>query len=130
MENWKPVVDYEDSYEVSDLGRVRSVRKSLRNPNPPLILAPVMGHGKYKDYPKIGLWRNGRAIARSVHRLVARAFLGEPPKEMERPTVNHKDNDHKNNRLDNLEWLSQADNVRAYHAKTQPDCHTHHDDQR
>lgn len=37
---------------------------------------------------------------------------------MQRPTVNHKDEDHSNNRLDNLEWMTQADNVRAYHGAT------------
>ena len=100
-ENWRPVVGFENYYEVSDLGNVRRKKSGrLRK----IDFAPI--------YPTILLSVNGVHTTIRVHRLVAEAFL--PPIEGKNH-VNHKDGNHKNNRLDNLEWCTQRENnLHAY----------------
>lgn len=61
-----------------------------------------------------GMWRvrlsvNGVKFSRSVHRMVAKAFLGEPEEHMH---VNHKNGDRSKNELANLEWVTHAENIR------------------
>jgi hypothetical protein len=82
MENWKPVVGYEESYEVSDLGRVRSVDRVIYQNNG----RPCFKKGKIlsnkidsKGYMIAQLWRNNQAYSAKVDKLVAEAFIGEPP---------------------------------------------------
>jgi len=117
MEIWKSVVGYEGLYEVSNLGRVRSHHASghrgFYNKEP-----HILSGGDVRGYRQIVLVdRNGGRRSGLIHRLVARAFLGEPPDPGH--TVNHKDFDQSNNRVENLEWLSHADNNR-YSAKVIP----------
>ena len=100
-EVWKPVVGYEDLYEVSNLGNVRG-RRGVLNPQP-------RRHG----YLSVWLYGNGGSAKRdgkqfSVHRLVAEAFIPNPNGCDE---VNHKDECKTNNCVDNLEWLSHRDNT-------------------
>lgn len=93
-EEWRPVVGWEEQYEVSNLGRVCRVQTGY-------MLKPYQeprGGGSYK----VKLYAGSRHGARTITRLVAMAFLGEPPqKDM---NVYHKDNDLTNNRVDNLYW--------------------------
>jgi hypothetical protein len=104
----KQVYGYEGLYLVSDTGKVFSEvfrnnkavfkrRKELKlNSN---------GHG----YLYVGLRKNGVTKRVYVHRLVAEHFLGKPP---EGSVINHKDHDRSNNNASNLEWVSQAENVK------------------
>lgn len=92
-EVWKPIPG-EEHYEVSNLGRVKSLRRNL-------ILRPYAAN----TYRKVRL-SNRREY---VHRLVAEAFLGGIPKGME---VNHIDFDKTNNRLENLEIVTRSQNIR------------------
>lgn len=65
-------------------------------------------------YQRIGLWADGKLYIRTIHRLVAMAFVANDlPKE--RTFVNHKDCNKKNNRAENLEWVTRKEN--AQHAK-------------
>lgn len=104
MELWKPIVGYEDFYEVSNLGRVRSLHGSG------LILKQQSTRTGYKV-----LWLyngkphgNGRSgKTHQVHRLVAEAFLPNPDAL---PEINHINEDKADNRADNLEWCSHAYN--------------------
>lgn len=111
-ERWLPVVGYEGLYEVSDLGRIRSLDriKSNGRRSRGRILSTPLSSG----YPCLNLCRGGSQVLVRVHRLVAEAFLGPAPDLSE--TVNHKDFDRTNNRPENLEWLSHADNMRHAHA--------------
>lgn len=104
MENWKPVVGYEGLYEVSDLGRVKSLNWQNRGFERCLYLKP---HNK--GYLQVELYKNNTAKMFMVHRLVALAFLPNPHNF---PQVNHKDENRKNNAVCNLEWCDQSYNVR------------------
>ncbi len=97
-EIWKPVVGYEGLYEVSNKGRVMSYRRTTG----PRILA----QGKTrKGYMQCDLRKDGVMKHRVVHRLVAIAFIGDLPGQ-----VNHKDGRKDNNDLSNLEIVTALEN--------------------
>lgn len=100
-EEWRPVSGYEGLYEVSDLGRVRSLRRivTMRREVPEMLLqTPINQDG----YPRATLHReNSKQISEPVHRMVALAFLG--PKSVN-AQVCHRDGNPSNNRLENLYW--------------------------
>lgn len=96
--DWRDVVGFEGLYEVSDQGQIRSVK------NGRILATHTMGDG----YVKAEFWKEGVRTQTSAHRVVARAFLGEPPEG--KPEVNHKDGDKLNNTPSNLEWCSRAEN--------------------
>jgi len=85
-------------------GKIQSIRVSNHGRVQWLNRAPTFGSNK-NGYREVGV----RNIAHLVHRLVARAFLGDPPAED--AVVNHIDSDRANNRVANLEWATQAENV-------------------
>ena len=98
-EIWCPIKGYEGQYEVSDKGRVRSLKFGKER-----ILKPVSD----KDgYLQVGLWKNGENKMCKVHRLVAQAFIPNP---QNLPEVNHKDEDKTNNFVHNLEWCDRKYN--------------------
>ena len=85
-EHWLPVPGWEGLYEVSDLGRVRSLpRQTMTGIRGGRILkAALGGHPDIQPgYPVVGLCRNGRQSHRPVHRLVLEAFVGPRPDGME-----------------------------------------------
>lgn len=96
-EKWLPVSGYEELYEVSDHGRVRSLRSGK-------VLAPCPSR---EGYVLVSLSR-GKAFKAKVHRLVAEAFIGDGSGL----SVNHRDLDKRNNHVSNLEWVPHADNIR------------------
>lgn len=108
-EEWRPVVGWEGRYEVSNLGRVKSLRG--RGNGPPMILLPSVVRGYLRVTPGP---RNGKI--RTVHSLVAEAFLGPrpAPRDGYRIEANHIDGVKSNCRSGNLEWLTQLEN--AHHA--------------
>lgn len=98
---WKPVVGYEGVYEVSNTGLIRRVLQY--NFNYPRVLKPIDTHGYYK----VTLSKNNIKQQRTIHRIVAEAFLPNPDNlEM----VNHKDENGHNNNVNNLEWCTRAYN--------------------
>lgn len=101
-ETWKPVPGF-PGYEVSDAGRVRSLRRRRRG-DPPRMLRPcISGHHYYRVF----LVLLGRTHTRYVHRLVLEAFLGPCPEGLE---ACHRDDDQTNNRLSNLRWDTRQAN--------------------
>lgn len=93
-EIWLPVKDYEEYYEVSNLGSVRSLRKTLKN-------------NIRNGYCQVGLFINGNRKIVYVHRLVAVTFISNPDNK---PEVNHKDGIKTNNNVFNLEWATFKEN--------------------
>ena len=102
-ETWKAIAGYEGLYEVSDLGRVKSL--NYNHTGKENILKPF---NNSKGYLRVRLCKNGHENAIAVHRLVACAFLPNP-NNLE--TINHKDEVKTNNTVGNLEWMSRKDNI-------------------
>ena len=106
-EVWKDVKDYEGHYQVSDKGRVRSLKFGKER-----ILKPRRdGWG----YLQVNFCKNGEQKKFKVHRLVAQTFILNPNNLTE---VNHRDEDKTNNKVENLEWCSSKYNSN-YGTRTQ-----------
>lgn len=107
-EEWRPVVGYEGIYEVSNVGRVRSVPRvdAAGRVRAPKIKAQTLSNG----YPMVLLYKDRKQRAARVHVLVAEAFLGPRPPGL---VVNHIDHDKTNNQTENLEYVTQLENIQA-----------------
>src|SRR5215207_2243798 len=106
IEEWRPVVGYEDRYLVSSEGRIYSIPRqdTMGRQWGDKILSPS-GAEKYLT---IGLHVDGIQATKRVHELIAEAFIGLPPAEME---VRHLDGDPRNNRLTNLCYGTRVENA-------------------
>lgn len=104
-EVWKDIVGYEGLYQVSNLGRVKSL--NYYKTKTPAILKLRIAHKRY-NYMDITLCKNGVKKRHKVHRLVAMAFIPNPNNL---PQINHKDCDVTNNCVDNLEWCTAKYNI-------------------
>ncbi len=111
MEIWKPVIGYEDSYMVSNQGRVKSLEKFIKSHNETRVQyrpEKILKQSKnIWGYMKVWLYKDSKRKEVFVHRLVVQAFLENPDNK---PCVNHIDNDKTNNRLENLEWCTYQEN--------------------
>ena len=107
-EIWKPVLHYEEEYEVSNKGRVRriGIRKGARVGR---ILAKAY---TARGYLMTTLWKNNVSRSYTIHILVARAFV-EGDHSL---TVDHIDGNKLNNDPSNLEWITREENTRRQHA--------------
>ena len=110
-EEWRDVVGYEGYYQVSNLGRIRSLDRAVRHAYRGTqsikghILTPCRGNGPYYS---VMLSKDGKAKSLRVHRLVATAFVPNPDRLN---CVNHKDGDKLNNSASNLEWCTHRHNT-------------------
>lgn len=101
-EIWRTVEGFEGYYEVSNLGRVRSVDRVDNMGHfqkGKLLVGGIDSYG----YKKVGLCKNGKVKTITVHRLVAETFIPNPDNL---PCINHKDEDKNNNTVWNLEWCT------------------------
>lgn len=104
QEEWRPVLDYEGWYEVSDQGRVRRVAKSWPGIEVPYILK---GQTSNVGYCMVFLYRHSKFKNVTVHSLVLQSFVGPRPAGHDADHINHIRTD---NRLSNLRWLNSFDN--------------------
>lgn len=98
-EKWRPVVGFENSYKISTSGRVKSYARGARG----RVLSPGIASN---GYPTVAL---GRGNTRTLHSMVAAAFIGPCPKGQE---VRHRDGNRKNSALRNLHYGTRSDNIR------------------
>ena len=103
METWKDIAGYEGLYKVSSYGRIKSFRKDKVNGD---IMKQIESH---KGYYEVSFRVKGQRKKFKVHRLVAIAFI---PNKYNKPLINHKDGNKKNNNIDNLEWVTHSENVK------------------
>lgn len=112
VEVWKEIEMYNRKYEVSNLGRVRTVYQELkRSDGVKYIIKPkLLKQRLNKDgYPTVTLGFHSKRTRVKVHRLVAIAFIPNPLNKKE---VNHIDFDRTNNKVENLEWTTHKENIR------------------
>lgn len=99
MEEWKPIEGYEGLYEVSNLGRVKSLWYGKER---------MLKMGKDKlGYLRVFLCNNNKGKNFLIHRLVAKAFIPNPDNK---PFIDHIDTNPSNNRIENLRWCTHKEN--------------------
>jgi len=110
IEEWKDVQGYEGSYQISDYGKVKSLQRKVNTRNvggriskEKILKSSLNAYG----YPLVVLCCNNIRTTTLVHRLVAKAFINNLNNC---PQVNHKDGNKQNNKLENLEWVTQSEN--------------------
>ena len=100
-EKWKDIDGYDGMYQVSDLGRVRSLKYGK---------VRVLRFGKnHKGYLQISLYKDRKRKRFYVHRLVANAFI--PNSDENKTQINHRDECKQNNRVSNLEYCTASYNL-------------------
>lgn len=110
-EIWKPIKNYENIYQISNYGRIRSLDRYITYPDghKQFCQEQLMYPGKtHSGYLQIGLNKNHRTYRYYVHQLVAQAFLDNPYHYTE---IHHKDYDKTNNNVNNLMWITHEENI-------------------
>ena len=116
VEEWRPIQGYEGLYEVSDWGRVKSVERTvtiyskLTNTTFKRIFESCIKskHHDKDGYEGVNLKRDGKHSTKKVHKLVATAFIPNPDNK---PCIDHINGVRDDNRVDNLRWCTQKENL-------------------
>ena len=107
MEIWKDIKGYEGMYQVSNMGRVKSLDRldnKGRKTHGKILTVKHDGGG----YCQVALSKDGQQVYPKIHRLVALHFI---PNAENKPQINHKDENKDNNAADNLEWVTSKENA-------------------
>ena len=96
-EKWKDIKDYEGLYQASNLGRIKSKHKILKQ-----IL-------RKDGYYFVNLSKNGKIKPIKVHRIIAQTFVNN---KNDYNIINHIDGNKQNNKVSNLEWCTQSHNIK------------------
>ena len=106
-EIWKDIKNYEGFYQISNLGRVKSLPRKRNNKfnNEEIILKQFKNTN---GYLQVDLWKNNVGKHILVHKLVAQTFINNPNNY---PFINHKDENKQNNCVNNLEWCTSKYNA-------------------
>ena len=96
LEIWKPVKNFENRYEVSNTGKVKSLKNDI-----------ILKERDLRGYKRVSLFKDGIAHDKRIHRLVGEVFIDNPENKLE---INHKDKNRANNNVDNLEWVTSKEN--------------------
>lgn len=99
-EEWRDVIGYESLYQVSNLGRVKSISYGAEKIRKPVLSSP--------GYFSMVLYKNNEPKLVRIHILVAVAFIPNPDNK---PEVNHRFGNKNDNRVSELEWVTQSENL-------------------
>ena len=126
MEVWKDIAGYEGLYQVSNMGRVKSLERFVQNHgkmqhHPEQVKEPSEKKRKDRRQGYLGLilYKNNIGKNCYVHRLVAMAFIPNPGNK---ETVNHKNGNKHDNRACNLEWNTYKENNEHAYTTGLNDC--------
>ena len=114
VEVWKDIEGYEELYQISNLGNIRSKDRLIVNGICSFVKKGrvLNGSDNGRGYKKIKLKKDGKSTSEYIHRLVAKGFIENYE---HKPFVNHIDNNPNNNRADNLEWCTHQENMEWMH---------------
>ena len=115
MEIWKDIKGFEGLYQVSNLGKIKSLDRYVGNKGFGKRLmkgSEKKGTVTKKGYLKVTLFKNGIGTTREIQRIVAETFIENPHQKKQ---VNHIDGNKHNNSVENLEWCTPKENT--VHAK-------------
>lgn len=104
-EIWKDIKGYENKYQISNLGRVKSLE--FKNRQATIKREKILKINNSTRYPSIDLMYKGKRKNIPIHRLVAKTFIANPNNYL---CVNHKDENKSNNNVENLEWCTHKYN--------------------
>lgn len=111
-EIWKDINGFEGIYQVSNLGRVKSLKRKIGTQGKVIEINRekiMKGRIDLVGYLKVVLRKDGYGYEKQIHRLVLEAFKPETNNSL---VVNHIDGVKNNNNLDNLEWCTQKENLK------------------
>lgn len=117
-EIYKPIIGYEEYYEVSNFGNVKRLKREIPHISnskrvfQERLLTPSL---EKKGYLKIRITKNNKLCSFKIHRLVASHFIYN---EFNLEQVNHIDGNKSNNHYTNLEWVSNRENINHYRLST------------
>ena len=108
-EIWKSIDGFENLYEVSNTGKVKSLERTVKTKNGTFqsYKERILKQHDNKGYFAVVLCKEGKIYPKLVHRIVAEAFIQNP---LNKPFVDHIDACSKNNNVSNLRWVTQKEN--------------------
>ena len=109
-EIWKDIRGYEGLYQISDFGRVKSLKRTTTGKHIRKVPEKLIALNVNKDgYIQVNLWKDNKLKRYKTSQLVALNFIDNPNNKL---TVNHKDGIKSNNNIENLEWMTIKENLR------------------